>query len=593
MRTFRLGPIPRLLTGRRAWWNRGCAAIRVSSIALLLALGAVVRAQELSAAGEDAGLVVVGVVGPQNITLTEAHPSAAKPVVVFLENRSAQPKIIPDANALDALVALRIQPLGGATTLPPVLVPPPKFPITLRPAQKLSVVFEVTFDRAESPVDVIGFRYTAALNQTAPGVATAMNPSIDHSMSATVSAATDSSPANPSNARARTIKRGSDRGATVTASPMHVALKKGKSESDPITFSAKWSKSHFVSGWSETPSDSTADADLKAAKNSHTAKVHWTDPGEYTVGVYLFHADGGFGFFAHPTVVIDVIKVEFKDEMGNDPDGMKVGVTTGTADRSRTITATVEPASQTSNVTVKVSKGSDKLSVKNINPGNGTITFQVEGIGMEGSKAEKDCTFEAEVDGKPAATADVTVVVPKKLTQSKGTFYTKNIQANSGTTPAQPKTPGPLLATLETFYGFPVTVTVMDRFGNPIVDPNNPHLYLAAPVFEAFIVKGATYKPAPINLKISASSDYVDPVGFQVWEKSFFGAPPPWGFYNPGFSAGSTPRFGIPNFPPHSKTNPPPQPTVFNVVVDGFTVEPTISRTLDIVGTTVTLTQTP
>ncbi len=542
---------------------------------MAFALVAFASAQEGPPA-TSASLEVVGVVGPQNVVLTEAHPRATKPVVVIIENRGPRVAIIGEATGLERFISLQVKSLGGATNLPPVLIPPRKFPIELRPEQKLAVVFQVTFDRGGSSADGSGMRYAATLNRAAAA------PMV-------VASETAAPERKASARRVRALASGASNGATVTAKPERVVLRKGAGMSDPISFTAKWpGKSFFVSGWEDTPEDPVAHPIFLDARNA-TVKARWKNAGEYVVDVFLIHIVPGGGFEqADPSTTVQVIEVKLKDDMGNDADGMKFGVSTGT-DRSRMLKAEVNPASQTSNVMLKVTKGGSNLSIKNIQYGNGTITFQAEGIGKTGSASPGDCTIEAQVDGKTAATADVTVVVPKKVSQSKGAFYTANIQANTGTTPAQPATPGPLLATEETFYGFPVTVTVHDQFDAPIVEASNPHLYLDAAVFESFIVKGVTYKPAPINLKIRASSDYVDPVGFQVWPNSFFGAPPPWGLYNPIFNPGTTPKFGIPNFPPH----PPPAPTVFKVVVDGFECQPQISRTLDIVGTTVTLTQTP
>ncbi len=560
MQSLSLGGLPRL--------HAMVSSLRTVIVALTL--GVFANAQETPPGAAGPEIEVVGVVGPRDVMLTAAHSRATKPVVVIVANRGARQVVIADARSLERLVSLEIKVLGAVSGRAPVLVPPAKFPITVRPERKLAVVFRVTFDGAGSSASVGGVRYAATVKPDG-AAATAT--------SAELAPAT----------AARVRPRGPSAGATVTASPMRVVLKKGAAMSDPISFTAKWpGKSFFVSGWEDTPEDPVAHP-IFLASQSASVKARWKNAGEYTVDVFLIHLVPGGGFEqADPSTTVQVIEVKLKDDMGHDADGMKLGISTGT-NRSRMLTAEVNPASQTNNVMLKVTKGAGNLSIKNIQYGNGTITFQAEGIGKTGSAKPGDCRIEAQVDGKTAAMADVTVVVPRMLTQSKGTFYTANIQANSGTTPAQPGTPGPLLATEETFYGFPVTVTVHDQFDAPVAEPGNSHLYFDAPVFESFIVKNVTYKPAPINLKIRASSDYVDPVGFQVWPNSFFGASPPWGLFNPIFNPGTTPKFGIPNFPPH----PPPAPTVFKVVVDGFEVQPAISRTLDIVGTTVTLTQTP
>ena len=56
-----------------------------------------------------------------------------------------------------------------------------------------------------------------------------------------------------------------------------------------------------------------------------------------------FLPGGGFEQ-ANPSELIHVIKVEFKDENGDDLDGAKIGITTKAKDRARTFTADVFPA---------------------------------------------------------------------------------------------------------------------------------------------------------------------------------------------------------------------------------------------------------
>jgi hypothetical protein len=86
---------------------------------------------------------------PKNVSLTAKKPSQTKPVSVEIQNRSPHEEIISDLNKLRSLVQLSITSLGNCPAPVPVLLPPRKpFPIRLKPKQKLSVVFNVTFDCA-------------------------------------------------------------------------------------------------------------------------------------------------------------------------------------------------------------------------------------------------------------------------------------------------------------------------------------------------------------------------------------------------------------------------------------------------------------
>jgi hypothetical protein len=380
---------------------------------------------------------------------------------------------------------------------------------------------------------------------------------------------------------------GPDQGATVTAKPTRVILKKGAPRSAPITFTSAWpgKTPFFVSEWEENPSDPVADAAFAATQNK-TVTAAWKNPGYYVIDVFLVHPIPGslIPDQADPSVAVQVVQVTFQDENGNDPNGMKVGITTGT-DRSRMITAKVNPAEATSSVTVKVSKGSDKLSIKNISPGSGSITFQIEGIGSTGSGAQGDCTFEADVDGKPAATADVTVVIPKKLvSQSPGTvLQNQNALLNGTTSPAFQGIPGSQGVEVTT-YLYPVTVKVADQFGDAIGDPK---LYLGAPVSEKFVGKGTA---APINRTIGSNSTYVDPVGLTVWQN--YPAPPP----RVGFSDAAAAAFAArskPAFPMPSASPPQSRIDQFQVLVDGFPLDRPIIRIMTLSGSNLILKTSP
>jgi len=498
-----------------------------SEIRLIAAVGGFILPCLLRADDPAAsGLAAAWIVAPRNLVLTAARPQATKPIVVIIQNRSAETKVIPDAATLERLVGLQIAPLGEAA-VQSELVPPPSFPITLRPGAKLAVVFHVTFELRDPAARVFGFQYAATID----GVRQTQDPAANAGAASAPVAPTwgvmtvNAAGATPQErgVRSRALQtRGADNGASITASAMQVGLKKGAPMSDPITFTAKWDRSFFVSGWEETPSDTAADMAFKNAQNSKSVKAQWQNPGDYTVKVFLIHSDGAGNFdSAEPTVDVHVIRVQFKDENDADlADPLRVGITTHggifEADRSQNLKAKVEPQSQVGNVEVMSDSGS-LLSVFDQQTSGDTITFKAEGVGTEGSSSRGDAKIKATIKNAsgPASKAEqaVSVVRPAMILQQiVGSQYHENIQLNTLTTPSDPRIPANLVV-LATFYGWFITVPVRDQFGDSIGDSK---LYLDAPVYENFLVGGDLQALKRTNMKLGAGSSYLDPVGVPI-----------------------------------------------------------------------------
>lgn len=122
-------------------------------------------------------LAVTAIGAPVTVTLTNRKPVQTWPVKVQIQNRSPHPETIADVSMLGNLISL------GAYSLDTWLCPDPSvslasaqkaFPVTLKPKQKLTVNFEVTFDcavdAAKSTKKDPGhddYRYEAAVNHPA------------------------------------------------------------------------------------------------------------------------------------------------------------------------------------------------------------------------------------------------------------------------------------------------------------------------------------------------------------------------------------------------------------------------------------------
>lgn len=125
-------------------------------------------------------LAVAKVAAPGIVTIKNGK-AVTKVVTVTVQNRSAHPETIDDAAELQSLVGLTIPPVSpGCSAAPTVaLHPVKKFPITLKPKQKLAVKFDVEFAQACDPakstksVDHDDFRYGATITHAVLGGADA------------------------------------------------------------------------------------------------------------------------------------------------------------------------------------------------------------------------------------------------------------------------------------------------------------------------------------------------------------------------------------------------------------------------------------
>jgi len=545
------------------------------AIAWVLASGIFGNARGASGSEEGRDLVVAGIVAPRNVLRTPRRPSMTKPVVVIIENRGSRPETIPDLVSLQGLVTLEVTSLGAAPTPRLALIPSKKFPITIQPAHKFSVVFTGTFDQFDSSTTSNRFHFAATVHQESLGADSAANAAL---------------PSAPPGGSAKSFEISSPRrsgraqlldanGAILTASKTRVSLRPGAVASDPITFTVTWPghPPDFLSEWNCSPFDEKAYETFAPAYDQYVVTAQFGAPGDYTVTTHLddAHRNGS----ADPTIDIHVIQVGLQDENGADPNGDKIGVSTVHADRSRTFKAVVNPATQVGQVTVRVSKGANILRVRDLqpNPNDGTVAFHVEGFTTNGSKTPDDCTIEAAVDGKPVGTASVTVIIPKMILSAptNAPVTVENLGVNKDTSPAWDPIPS-YRKSLRTFYNIHVPVTVGDQFGDPIVDTNdvdNPPVYLGAPVFEKFKFRRSYGPPEFINATIGSNSAYDDPVGVSLPIGHDYvvptGSPQVTAFENaapayPLTSTGST------------------DPTTLQVVVDVFPMSKAFLRHLDL-----------
>lgn len=97
-------------------------------------------------------LAVTALKPPKRVKLSDKKPERVAKVKVGIQNRGPGMETIPSLAVLAELVTLDVEPIDGDCPSPEVeLVPPKKFPITLKSKKKLNVKFEVTFDCANDP----------------------------------------------------------------------------------------------------------------------------------------------------------------------------------------------------------------------------------------------------------------------------------------------------------------------------------------------------------------------------------------------------------------------------------------------------------
>ncbi|MGA2222569.1 MAG: BACON domain-containing carbohydrate-binding protein [Verrucomicrobiia bacterium] len=91
-------------------------------------------------------LAVLSIKPPKKITLTSKKPSITSSVTVQIQNRGPASEVISNATVLGNAVTLSVESVTNTCSgLTPTLVPPTKFPITLKSKAKLTVAFQVTF----------------------------------------------------------------------------------------------------------------------------------------------------------------------------------------------------------------------------------------------------------------------------------------------------------------------------------------------------------------------------------------------------------------------------------------------------------------
>jgi hypothetical protein len=123
-------------------------------------------------------LAVTKIIAPKTVTLNSRFPFQTKQVKVEIQNRSRHSETIEDMNVLASLVGLTVESLGsGCPNIVPELHlgrPQKSLPLTVKPKQKFSVIFDVTYDCANDPAKSSprdpgheDFRYTAVVNHAA------------------------------------------------------------------------------------------------------------------------------------------------------------------------------------------------------------------------------------------------------------------------------------------------------------------------------------------------------------------------------------------------------------------------------------------
>jgi hypothetical protein len=591
----------------------------IGGVTRLVTASIILAGAASAGAAEKHDLAVVGIVAPRVVTLSAEHPRFAKPVTVFIRNRGSVNETIADAQSLAKLVAIDIKPLGGGAELAPELVPPAELPVVVRPGRKIALVYTLALDGEAVTSKQTTFSYSASVNLAALNgsvdlrsrndvfphddtpvltdvvLAPSFSTPLAEASKETKDAAASEVARARRQARSGIIATRAIMFKRIIADPPKVTIRKGQTRSDPILFTAVFTGGGPRTFVSWDPGDAAEDDEFGVKQEKMRCK--WDAAGEHTVEAYIYDLDdpNGIPNAPHMAKTIQVLKVHFEDEMGNDPEGLKLGVTTLNKDRHRTIKAIVEPSSAVDDVMVTISKGaSDMTFVGSPFRSGGAVICDIQGVGDTGSDM-KGCKVEAKLFGKSVAEANVTVVVPKKvISQSVGAQTAKNELINEGTSPSAPGV-SRIEAVRTTRYGWTVTVTVGDQFGNPCGDDK---LYRDAPVYEVFAKKGQSFSPknlaAPINInqKLLGDSTYIDPVGLTRY-RGFPGPLQRVAFLDPTnllHINNPNPAFPLENVTAEQSTGD----SVFEVRVDSFSLDPPIHREIKLgPGGALTLITTP
>jgi len=131
---------------------------------------------------------VVAVAAPRLVTLTTKRPSVASKIRVTIQNRGGHVETIPSLDVLTNLVTVQLASVGACAAPTATLDPKSvrKFPVKLKPKQKLTVRFACTFDCANDPLRTTArnpghsdFSVTARVDRTAIDGQPDMDPADD------------------------------------------------------------------------------------------------------------------------------------------------------------------------------------------------------------------------------------------------------------------------------------------------------------------------------------------------------------------------------------------------------------------------------
>lgn len=208
------------------------------------------------------------------------------------------------------------------------------------------------------------------------------------------------------------------------------------------------------------------------------------------------------------SVNINVVKLTFSST------SLKTGFTISPVDNKVLpirvpATLTCDPPTQVANVTLTVI-GTNRVVIANkrIDSTTGVLSFTVGGTSPTPSSTKAgDASILAQIDGNTCAAMQAIVIVPASIQQpfpqASGNVRPQNLRLNVTTTPPFPSVDKFNVA-LVTVWLFPLTITVLDQFGNVLDD-----IYIGAPVYE----KGANDLFFNINVRIVSGGTYTDLVG--------------------------------------------------------------------------------
>ena len=120
-------------------------------------------------------LAVTKITAPKRVRLTVKKPIQTRTITVQIQNQSPHTETIPDLPTLDALVSLTVEALQTCPNITPTLIPPKKFPVTIKSKKKSNVKYTVPFggcvpDPAKTTKKDPGhedFRYVAYVDHAA------------------------------------------------------------------------------------------------------------------------------------------------------------------------------------------------------------------------------------------------------------------------------------------------------------------------------------------------------------------------------------------------------------------------------------------